>query len=124
MLTKSLKSILAVATIASTAAFASVGTANAGSVNLYIGGPGVGVHFGSGKRHRNVYRGHHRPRAHRVCKPRRALNKAWNMGVNRPHIKRVGRNRIVVVGYNYGHRAKVVFARQGRHCPVIRTRGI
>ena len=55
---------------------------------------------------------------------RRALRKAWRMGVDRPHIARIGRGRIVVKGHHDGHRAKVVFDRWSRRCEVIKVRGL
>ena len=123
MFVNSFKSILAVAVVAAGAAFSTTGSANAGSnFGVYIGGGHGGVYVGSGYGNYGYHGGHRRHRGH--CGPRRALNKAWNMGVNRPHIKRVGGKRIVVVGYNRGHRAKVVFKRHSRHCRVLKTRGL
>ncbi|MBL4891869.1 MAG: hypothetical protein JKX91_08600 [Rhizobiaceae bacterium] len=52
------------------------------------------------------------------CSPRRAVGKAWNMGLNNPHVKRVGRRHIVVKGGYRGSRAKVVFSRYGG-CRVV-----
>lgn len=129
MFVKSAKSILAVAVVAAGAAFATTGIANAGSsFGVYIGGGHGGYHGGHGGAYYGGYgpgygyHGGYRHRGH--CGPRRALNKAWHMGVNRPHIKRVGGKRIVVVGFNRGHRAKVVFKRHSRHCRVLKTRGL
>lgn len=123
MIKNSVKSIMAVAVIAVGAAFATSNPANAGSIGVYIGGGHGGVYYGTGHgRYNGHYGGPRRHRGH--CGPRRALNKAWNMGVNHPHIKRIGENRIVVVGYNRGHRAKVVFKRHSRHCRIIKTRGL
>ena len=76
--------------------------------------------YGHGRRHgprHGGYRGH-RPRpggygGHGHCSPRHAVNKAWNMGLNRPHVKRVGKHRIVVKGGYHGSRAKIVFSRRG-----------
>ena len=121
MFTNAIKTILAAGIIASGASFATTSAANAASVGIHIGHGGFGIHVGH-RRHGGHYYGHGHRR--NVCKPRRALNKAWRMGVNRPHIKRIGPRRIVVTGFNYGHRAKVVFSRYGHRCPVIKTRGI
>lgn len=123
MFGKSIKSFLTVAVVAAGAAFATANTAEAGSkFGVYIGGGHGGVYVGHGNNYRHNYRGGHRK--HRACGPRRALNKAWHMGVNRPHISRVNGRKIVVVGYNRGYRAKVVFKRGSRGCRVIRTRGL
>lgn len=73
-----------------------------------------------GRRHgsRHGYR-HGGRRGHgQGCSPRRAVNKAWNMGLNHPHVKRVGRRHIVVKGGFRGSRAKVVFSRYGG-CQVV-----
>ncbi len=122
MFNNTIKTILAAGIIASGASFATTTAANATSIGVHIGGHGGGLYIGSGHR-RHAHR-HGRGHRRGFCKPRRALNKAWNMGVNRPHIARVGPNRIVVKGFSYGHRAKVVFSRQGKRCPVIKTRGL
>ena len=101
MFKNTIKTILAAGIIASGATFASSTAANATSIGVHIGGHGGGIYIGNGhRRHGHRHRGH--GRRHGFCKPRRALNKAWNMGVNRPHIARVGRDRIVVKGFNYG----------------------
>lgn len=125
MFAKSIKSALAVAVIATGAAFAPTGSANAGgNFGVYIGdGYGSGVYFGNGGHRRHGHYGGHR-RNRGVCAPRRALKKAWRMGVNRPHVSRVNGRKIVVAGFNRGHRAKVVFKRNSGHCRVLRTRGL
>lgn len=124
MFGKSLKSILAVALVAGGAAFSTTTSANAGgSYGVYIGGGHGGLYIGSGGHYGPRYgvRGH---RHRGYCGPRRAINKAWRMGVNRPHIQRVNGHKIVVAGFNHGHRAKVVFKRDSHRCRVIRTRGL
>ncbi len=123
MFSKSVKSILAAVVLASSAALAPTTSAQAGgNFGVYIGNGHSGVYFNNGHRHnRYVTRGH---RHRGFCAPRRALRKAWNMGVNRPHVARVNGERIVVAGFNRGHRAKVVFKRGSKHCRVIRTRGL
>ena len=130
MLAKTLKSFLAVAVVSTGAALAPTTSANAGnaSFSLHIGGGHGGIHFGqpykSEVHHRGGYRYYKDHRRHRGCHPRRALRKAWKMGVNRPHIARIGHKRIVVVGYNHGYKAKVVFKRHHPRCKVIKTRGL
>ncbi|MEO0327655.1 MAG: hypothetical protein AAF217_03560 [Pseudomonadota bacterium] len=89
--------------------------------SLHIGGGGYKGFYPPVPR----YNGHgygHKP--HGRCHPRKALKKAWRMGVDQPHIARIGERRVVVVGYNRGHRAKVVFKRHHRKCRVIKTRGL
>lgn len=122
MFTQTLKTILAVGVIATGATFSTT-NANAGDVGIYFNGGHGGFYVGNGhKRPRYDYGHGYNRRGY--CKPRRALKKAWRMGVNRPHITRIGRNRIVVKGFNHGHRAKVVFSRSGHRCPVIKAKGI
>ncbi len=71
--------------------------------------------FGNGPSHH--YR--HAPRyARDYCDPRRALNKASQMGVRRAHIVRQAPRRVAVAGYSRGGPVRVVFANQ-RGCPVI-----
>lgn len=124
MFGKSFKSVLAAVVVASTAALAPTTSANAGSnFGVYIGGGHSGVYIGNNHRapryRSGVRRGHNG-----ICGPRRALNKAWRMGVNRPHVARVNGKKIVIAGFNRGHRAKVVFKRGSNHCRVLRTRGL
>jgi hypothetical protein len=124
MFTKSLKSILAVAAIAGGAAFSIAGSAQAGNdFGVYIGGGHSGIYIGNGGHYKQQIR-RHGPRHRGFCGPRRAVKKAWRMGVNRPHIQRVNGRKIVVTGYSHGHRAKVVFKRDSKRCRVIRTRGL
>lgn len=93
-----------------------------GRGSVYIPAPHGGGFYGPGPRGRNYGGRHgHRPR---ICRPRRAVNKAWNMGMNRPGIRRIGEHRIVVVGWHRGHRAKLVFDRWSPRCRVLRARGI
>ncbi len=123
MFTKSIKTLLAVAVVATGGAL-STSVANAGG--------GFGFYFGTGHRQApTIYYNHGynpgyyvpAPR-HRVCNPRRALNNAYRMGVYNPHITRVNDRKIVVKGYSHGHRAKVVFKHHSKHCRVLKTRGI
>lgn len=131
MFVNSIKTFLAVGIVAAGAAVSTPLTANAGnSFGIYIGnGHGSGINYG----HRSHgYHGKHRGhgfkssgyKKHRGCGPRRALNKAYRVGVNRPHIARINHKKIVVVGYSRGHHAKVVFKRKGHGCKVIKTRGL
>ncbi len=125
MFGKSIKSALSIAVVVAGAAFSTTNVAQAGgNYGVYIGGGHHGgIYFGNGGHHRrHHYRGGNRNRGH--CGPRRALRKAWNLGVNRPHVARVNRRAIAVVGYSHGHRAKVVFKRNSHHCRVIKTRGL
>ena len=129
---------------------AGASVANAGNygVDLQFGN-GAGIYFsgngGHNRHHRNHYRHgggsyygsynqhrysqprrkkHHRQyrnqRRHQVCGPRRAVNKAYRLGLNNPQIKRIKDHRIVVVGYQYGYRTKMVFKRYS-NCRLIKT---
>ena len=131
MFVNSIKTFLAVGIVAAGAAVSTTGTANAGSsFGIYIGnGYGNGIHYGKRKHHNHGYHhGHSYKRQgytkSRKCGPQRALNKAYRIGVNHPHIARINHKKIVVVGYNRGHSAKVVFKRKGHGCKVIKTRGL
>lgn len=127
--------------LGSAALFAS--PANADNLHMKLVSPNGFVEFGQTRlwEHDAHYRGHkrrgHRSKRHhrhghhdyyrpvvRWCSPERAIHKAWRMGVNHPHIARIGDSRLVVRGHYRGHRAKVVFDRHSRHCPVIKTRGL
>ena len=55
------------------------------------------------------------------CRPRRALRKAWRMGVDEPRIHRVGRRAVVVSGYRGREYVRVRFSRE-RRCPVLAVR--
>jgi len=83
-------------------------------------------HNGHGYRHGRRNFGHrkhgrHHQRRDRYCSPRRAIDKAWNMGLKRPHVSRVGDGSIVVKGRRYGHRVRVVFSRWTPWCEVIKV---
>jgi len=124
--------------LASIIGLSSVSTANAGNfgIDLYLGN-GTGIHYndhyGHNRHHykqrrykhhnkrRSHYRDQYRPRQHQqVCGPRRAVKKAYRMGLDSPRVHRVKQNRIVVSGYQYGYRAKMVFKRYSR-CHLIKT---
>lgn len=136
MFVNSIKTFLAVGIVAAGAAFSTTSTANAGSsFGVYIGnGHGSGInyghrsqgYYGAPRKHGYKRKAHKRHGfiGHRGCDPRSALNKAYRVGVNRPHIARINQNKIVVVGYNRGHHAQVVFKRKGQGCKVIKTRGL
>lgn len=131
MFINSIKTFLAVGIVAAGAAVSTTSTANAGSsFGIYIGnGHGGGIQYNNRKHRNHGYnRGHGYKRQgyvqRRGCAPRRALNKAYRIGLNRPHIARINHRKIVVVGYNYGHPAKVVFKRKGHGCKIIKTRGL
>ncbi|PCI05645.1 MAG: hypothetical protein COB78_03360 [Hyphomicrobiales bacterium] len=137
-----LKTTLASTLVAATMFGASAPVANAGNfeVAIGLGGPdGFSIqsidykhghkkkhwkHGGNGKHHGGY--GKHGGygnkggygRHNYGCSPRRAVSKAWNMGLNHPHVKRVGRRHIVVKGGYRGSRAKVVFSRYGG-CRVV-----
>ncbi len=73
-------------------------------------GPGWGPGYGKG----------YGPKPN-ICKPKRAVNKARNMGVRKTRIVRRNPNRVVVKGWRHGYPVRVVFANR-RHCPVIALR--
>ncbi len=127
MLNRTIKSIAAAAILATGAALSVTTSANAGgNFHLQIGGGHGHIYFGEpyydGPRYAPPRR--HYGHRHRACGPKRALNKAWRMGLNRPYVARVNNKRIVVRGFNYGHNAKVVFKRGSKNCRVLKTRGI
>lgn len=123
MFGKSVKSILAAVVVASSAALAPTSAAQAGgNFGVYIGGGHSGIYIGNGYHSPRYRTGYKRQRG--FCGPRRAVNKARHMGVRRAEVVRVNGERIVVAGFNRGHRAKVVFKRASKHCRVIRTRGL
>ena len=55
------------------------------------------------------------------CRPRRALRKAWRLGVDAPRIHRIGRRAVVVAGYRGRSYVRVRFAHAPR-CPVLAIR--
>ena len=59
-------------------------------------------------------------RRHNVCGPRRAVKKAYRLGLNNPQVHRIKDRRIVVTGYQYGYRTKMVFKRYS-NCNLIKT---
>lgn len=100
--------------------------ANAGTVELYLGGPSGGIYVGSGHRNRH-YRGHrshsprnyHRPR-HRAqfCHPGRAVNKAERRGIRHARVDRVNHRFVVVKGRKRGSKIKMAFYRDAPRCEV------
>ncbi|MDJ0614417.1 MAG: hypothetical protein QNJ29_12160 [Rhizobiaceae bacterium] len=140
MFKNSAKSIFAAFALAA-ASITLASPASAGSsknFGIYIGGGHGGIYYGGGQRYNPYYPRGHRHYKHRKhnyrsrnhishrghCAPRRALRKAWNIGLNQPHIARINKRKIVVAGYNRGHHAKVVFKRNSHRCKVIGTRGL
>jgi len=137
-----IKTILASGLVAATifGASASIANAGSGSVQLTFDGrqglkiQSAGFRHGSGHdrrydRRRGGSHGYKHGRGHGYrhggyggnrygCSPRRAVNKAWNMGLKHPHVKRVGRHHIVVGGGYHGSRARVTFSKFG-HCKVV-----
>ena len=136
---KLIASIGAVIGLAGTIGIGATQSANAANTNMsYYLGNGTEIHY-SGNRHRQQY-GHnygqprryqqrhrrddyyrHQPRRH-VCGPRRAVKKAYRRGMNNPHVLRIKQRRIVVGGYQYGYRTKMVFDRYS-NCRLIRKVG-
>ncbi|MEM9574467.1 MAG: hypothetical protein AAF870_04465 [Pseudomonadota bacterium] len=125
------KSLLAGLILTVGAAFAAPTAAQASSnFGIYIGNGQSGIHYSKGGNvghyHGNHYHRHgaRQNNRHRgFCGPRKALKKAWRMGLNRPHISRVKQRAIAVTGYRYGYPAKVVFRRASHNCAVLRVRG-
>jgi len=74
-------------------------------------------HYGRKKHRRNYYRSAPR-RA--ICNPRKAVNKAYRLGLDGPQVERVRERRIIVSGYQYGYRTKMVFKRYS-NCKLIKT---
>ena len=130
--------------VAGVIALSAFGNANAGNIgiDLYLGN-GTGIHYNGNNvhyrhnnnrkhyRHHNQRRSHYRndyryrdqyrqrPR-HQVCGPRRAVKKAYRLGLDSPQVHRVKERRIVVSGYQYGYRTKMVFKRYSK-CHLIKT---
>lgn len=113
------------ALIALGAVSATTGSAAAGAdfgVGIYIGEPG----YYPGERHgwRDRYERHDRydryeRRQYRPCNPARAVEKArWN-GLRHARVRRVTQHSVVVSGYRYGERDRMVFANV-RGCPITR----
>ncbi|HLP70897.1 MAG TPA: hypothetical protein VK181_25595 [Rhizobium sp.] len=113
------------ALIALGAVSATAGSAAAGAdfgVGIYIGEPG----YYPGERHgwqdpRDRYERYDRyeRRQYRPCNPARAVEKArWN-GLRHARVRRVTQHSVVVSGYRYGERDRMVFANV-RGCPITR----
>ena len=111
------------------------GNANAGNIGIDLHlGNGAAIHYNGNNihyRHNNqrrnhyrqdrYYRDHYQPRPrHRVCGPRRAVKKAYRLGLDSPQVHRVKERRIVISGYQYGYRTKMVFKRYSK-CRLIKT---
>ena len=119
--------IALVVTIGSMAATVGSSEARSGYIDFTIGAPGI--YYSSERRHH--YRGHRRYMGRyedrmygrRACAPYRALRKARRFGIHRARVVRVNRRVVVVKGYRYGGRAKIIFGRS-RHCPVVGYRNI
>ncbi|MBD3838005.1 hypothetical protein [Brevundimonas sp.] len=113
------------ALIALGAVSATAGSAAAGAdfgVGIYIGEPGYypGERHGWRDRHErhDRYERHER-RQYRPCNPARAVEKArWN-GLRHARVRRVTQHSVVVSGYRYGERDRMVFANV-RGCPITR----
>ena len=116
--TAALAALIGVSSMAVTAGQAAAG----GSVGFSVefGSPGYGQ--GWGPSWGPVWGPGYGPKPQRgICKPRRAVKKAWKMGVRNGRIVRRNNKRVVVRGWRYGYRVKVVFANR-RHCPVVALR--
>ncbi|WP_419906149.1 hypothetical protein [Hoeflea sp.] len=110
-----------IAKAAALTALIAVGANTATPSNAEAGNVSFGVYFGTPGYGPGPYWGP-APRPHRgICKPRSAVNKAWRMGVKNPRISSRNRSRVIVRGWRYGHKTKVVFANR-RYCPVIAYR--
>jgi hypothetical protein len=132
---------LIVAGIIGLSAFSNANAGNIG-IDLYLGN-GTGTHYNGNNinyRHnnnRNRYRQNHQRRSHyrkdrhyrdqyhprpqhQVCGPRRAVKKAYRLGLDSPQVHRVKERKIVVSGYQYGYRAKMVFKRYSK-CHLIKA---
>ena len=94
-------------------------TGSYNSSNYY---PGYANPYRGGYRHTSKHRRHQYRSSHRsqVCGPRRAVNKAYRLGLNNPQVHRIKDRRIVVSGYQYGYRTKMVFKRYS-NCSLMKT---
>ena len=90
-------------------------TVAAGNVEfrLYLNDGHGAVHVGE---HRKFKRHKHRRRA--KCRPGRAIDHAYNFGMRRPQIERIGRKFIVVSGRKRGKWIKTGMVRRSRHCDI------
>ena len=107
------------------------GGAQADSLYLNFGTPGIGVHVGGPSYvqyrdyRRDDWRDYRRDewrgegRWDRMCTPERALRKAERLGIYRVRVLDVGRRTIDVGGRRHGDRVVITFAR-APNCPVIR----
>jgi hypothetical protein len=138
-LLRTLTTLAAALGLAGALGLSATGNANAGSlgIDLYLGN-GTGIYYsGNGNHYRRNNRNgystpsHYRPNYNRrdnyrhqprrqVCGPRRAVKKAYRLGLNNPQVRRIEQRRIVVSGYKYGYRAKLVFKRYSR-CHLIQA---
>ena len=84
--------------------------------------PGYADPYRGNYRRTNKHRRHQYSsgRRHNVCGPRRAVNKAYRLGLNNPQVHRIQERRIVVSGYQYGYRTKMVFKRYS-NCQLTKT---
>lgn len=89
----------------------------AGNGSLTFGAADFSITIGKGVQRNRQWAPRRNFRRHNVCNPRRALRKAYRRGLNRPHIHRVNRNRIVVAGWSRGERVMLGMGRH-RSCPV------
>lgn len=83
------------------------------------GPPSANLHPGGRRGHGRHGQYRNKPH-HSVCGPRRAMNKAYRMGLNNPQVHRIKERRIAVVGYQHGYRTKMVFSRYS-NCHLIKT---
>ena len=58
---------------------------------------------------------------HRRCGPRRALRKAWRLGLDDPRVERIRRRGVVVSGYDGRELVRIRFARDPQ-CTIMRVR--
>ncbi len=96
---------------------------NGVGIEFYFGGSNGHSHWRRDRRH-NPHWGHGKrwKKRHGVvrrCSVKRALNKAYRMGVNNPRVRRANQNVIKIKGRSRGHRVRIVFSR-APGCPVIR----
>lgn len=90
-----------------------------GNVSVTFSGKHGSITIGNDRnRHGQVIYKHKNRRHISICKPRKALRKARDIGVRRAHIERVGRKFIIIKGRKRGSQVKVAFERRGRRCNI------
>lgn len=88
-----------------------------GNVSFTFNGKHGSLTIDNGRRGNGHYK--QKKRKHvSICKPRKAIRKARDIGVRNAHVDRVGRRFVIVKGRKRGSMVKVAFERRGRRCNI------